>query len=296
MGIANTLLRSSLARWVLAAGERSPLRRLLTSAVYDSQVGLHIGSGDMEKDWNSRARRNGRFYVASFDWQSEERFRRSGKRDLDGIILKGLDLPHGAVVLEIGCGLGRLLRPLSGRVKEAHGVDISYEMVRQATEALQDCPNVLIQQTDGTLGQFSSEYFDFCFSYTVFQHISAKAAVLRYFHDSARVLKPGGLFRFQICRGEPDNPRNQAGGTWLGVVFSESELEEVLRASGFAVLDIGEESAYRQTFAMRVPLTQADASRWDSIIVTCQKVKGGIMGAEEPLEGDAGTKAPYGEA
>ncbi len=259
MGLANTILRSRLARWVLAAGERSPLRRLLTSAVYDSQVGLHTGSGDMEEDWNSRARRNARFYVAGFDWHSEEEFRRSGRRDLDGIILKGLELPQGAIVLEIGCGLGRLLRPLSARVKEAHGVDISSEMVSQAAEALADCPNVVIRQTDGTLGQFSSEYFDFCFSYTVFQHISDKAAVLRYIQDSGRVLKPGGLFRFQICRGEPDSPRNRAGGTWLGVVFTEAELEELLEESGFAVMDIVEE------------LTPADASRWDSIILTCQK-------------------------
>ena len=57
---------------------------------------------------------------------------------METIILKGIDLVPDAVVLEIGCGFGRLLRPISVRAREAHGVDISSEMVQRATEALHD--------------------------------------------------------------------------------------------------------------------------------------------------------------
>jgi cyclopropane fatty-acyl-phospholipid synthase-like methyltransferase len=216
----------------------------------------------MERDWDERARRNARFFVAGFDWQSEEQFRRSGERDLEGIILKGLDLPPDAVALEIGCGLGRLLRPLSSRVRDAHGVDISSEMVRRATEELRDCPNVHVHHTDGGLQQFSNSSFDFAYSYTVFQHITEKAAVLRYFCDAAQVLKRGGIFRFQICRGDGQGPRSARGGSWLGVVFSEEELRGLLPRYGFTVL------------SLEIDDTPATRELWDSVVVTCRRNDG----------------------
>ena len=255
----SAFLRSRFANALLALGERTPLRRLLTSTVIDPRSGLSIGSGDMGRDWDERARRNARFFVAGYDWESEESFARSGERDLETVILKGLDLPPDAVVLEIGCGLGRLLRPIGGRFREAHGVDISSEMVQRATEELKDCPNVHIHHTDGGLGQVPAAYFDFCFSYNVFQHISEKAAVLRYVQAAAAVLKPGGLFRFQVCQGEANSPRSRAGGTWLGVVFTKAELQQALPAYGFTILVMEEEE------------TPADARRWDSLVVTCRR-------------------------
>ena len=43
--------------------------------------------------------------------------------------------------LEIGCGPGRLMRPLSRHFAEIHGVDVSDEMIRLAQERLRDTPN-----------------------------------------------------------------------------------------------------------------------------------------------------------
>jgi ubiquinone/menaquinone biosynthesis C-methylase UbiE len=258
----SVLARSQLARLLVPLAGRTPLRRFVMSAVHDPQTGTFIGSGDMQRDWDKRARRNARFFVAGYDWQSEEQFRRSGERDLDTIMLKGLDLPPDAVAIEIGCGLGRLLRPLSPRVREAHGVDISSEMVRRAAEDLRDCPNVHLHHTDGGLQQFANSSFDFAYSYTVFQHITDKAAVLRYLRDTARVLRPNAIFRFQICRGDEQGPRGERGGSWLGVVFSEEELRSVLSEYGFTVISI--------------ELDDSPASRqlWDSVVVTCRRNSG----------------------
>jgi SAM-dependent methyltransferase len=258
----SSLLRTRLANVVLAIGERTPLRRRLTSAVFDPATGLSVGTGDMERDWDERARRNPRFYVAGFDWQTEEEFRRSGERDLESIILRGLTLPPHAAVLEIGCGLGRLLRPMGARAEEVHGVDISSEMVRQAGEALRDLPNVHVHHTDGSLGMFPREHFDFCYSYTVFQHIPDRDAVVRYLRDAAAVLKPGGTFRFQICLGGERDPRRRRGGSWLGVVFTEAELREILAGCGLSVASLEPEHGL------------ADPERWQSHIVTCTRAPG----------------------
>lgn len=256
---AAALARSRVGSLFVGLAERTPLRRRLMSAVVDPATGVAVGSGDMERDWDERARRNARFFVAGYDWQSEEQFRLSGERDLEAIVLKGIDLPSDAVVLEIGCGLGRLLRPMSKRAHEVHGVDISSEMVRQATEELRDCPNVHVHHTDGSLLSLGKGAFDFCYSYVVFQHISEKEAVLRYFSDAAELLKPGALFRFQICRGDERDPRSERGGSWLGVVFAEDELRDALSSRGFTVLTI------------EVDDTPAVRDRWDSIIVTCRR-------------------------
>lgn len=250
--------RSGVANLALSVAERTPWRHRVISTVMDPSSGLAIGSGDMERDWDDRARRNAPFFVAGFDWETPERFARSGYRDLDAIILSGLDIPGDACVLEIGCGLGRLLRPFSERVREAHGVDISSEMVRQASSALSDCPNVQLHHTSGGLEGLPADYFDFCYSYNVFQHISEKEAVLRYIHDAAVVLKSGALFRFQICRAEATSPRARSGGTWLGVRFTEHELRELLPACGLSIVSIVEEGS------------PANKLRWDSLVVTCR--------------------------
>jgi len=41
-------------------------------------------------------------------------------------------------------------------------------------------------------------FFDFVFSFITFQHIPAKWIVYSYISEIGRVLKPGGLFKFQV--------------------------------------------------------------------------------------------------
>ena len=51
--------------------------------------------------------------------------------------------------LEIGCGPGRLMRPMSRHFAEIHGVDVSDEMIALARERLRDTPNAHPHVTDG---------------------------------------------------------------------------------------------------------------------------------------------------
>src|SRR6202040_508967 len=110
----------------------------------------------MRSDWDKRARENARYYVSTGkkDWTDEEFFR-SGERTVAEEILtdminicQGKD-PKQMTVLEIGCGAGRVTRALSQTFGQVYGVDISGEMVRQASAALADRPHVHIIQNSG---------------------------------------------------------------------------------------------------------------------------------------------------
>jgi len=191
----------------------------------------------MEGDWDKRARENVRFYIDTGHSESEEAFEKSGEWDLENHILGGIDLDPRATVLEIGCGIGRLLEPLARRAAVVIGVDISGEMVRQARVRLSAYPNVVVHKTDGTLSMIAPSSVDYCFSFIVFQHFPAKQPVLDYFHEVARVLCPGGIFRFQANQRPEKFDAQRVADTWDGVGLDPSEVVAHLQQAGFKILD-----------------------------------------------------------
>ncbi len=186
----------------------------------------------MKADWDHRAQENARFYIASDDWQSEQAFRASGVRDA-ALLLRGLEgfLHPQMRALEIGCGIGRLLRVLVPRFAELHGVDVSGEMVRRGREWLRDCPNVFLHETSGVdLSRFAKGWFDFVYSYITFQHIPT-AIVASYCREVGRVLAPGGRFRFQVLSFERlDGSRSEPepDDTFALRSVSDADLEAML--------------------------------------------------------------------
>jgi SAM-dependent methyltransferase len=234
------VLTARMGSMILRTVGRTPLRWFLFNSVYDPDSGLMVGSGDMERDWDERARRNPHYFIACNDAASAEAFFRSGEAGVRDDVLKGIALPPGAKVLEIGCGIGRLLAPLSPLAAEVYGVDISSEMLEKGRESLQKYPNVHLLHTKGDLGMFPDGTFDFCFSMNVFQHISEREAVLKYIEEAGRVLKPDGLFRFHVYVSQRKGPRRRKGGTWFGVVFSREEIECEARRCGFEIESLEE--------------------------------------------------------
>jgi len=193
----------------------------------------------MQRDWDQRARENARYYVATGkeEWTDEEFFA-SGERTVAEEILtdminicRGKD-PKQMRVLEIGCGAGRITRALANVFGEVVAVDISGEMVRLAREALAGYDNVRIEKNNGRdLTVLGDIRVDFAFSSIVFQHIPSKEIIENYVCEVHRLLRRGGLFKFQV-QGDPTFERPE-GDTWLGVAFSDEEAVEMALRCGF---------------------------------------------------------------
>jgi ubiquinone/menaquinone biosynthesis C-methylase UbiE len=193
----------------------------------------------MQREWDERARENARFYVntAQQDWKDEDFFE-SGRSTVREEILtdminicQGKD-PKQMTVLEIGCGVGRVTRALAEVFGTVHGVDVSGEMIRQAREGNAEVANAHFHQNNGAdltvLGEIQP---DFCFSSIVFQHIPSREVIESYVGEVSRVLKPGGLFKFQVQGDE--TLQTEQGDTWLGVPFSDEQAVEMAERCGF---------------------------------------------------------------
>lgn len=193
----------------------------------------------MRRDWDERARENARFYVNTerTDWTDDDFFA-SGERTVAEEILtdmtnicQGKD-PKQMRVLEIGCGAGRVTRALAKLFGEVHAVDVSGEMIAQATEALRSRPNASVYQNNGMdLSIVPVSDFDFAFSTIVFQHIPSRDVIVNYVKEVSRLLRTGALFKFQV-QGDP-TLQTDADDTWLGVPFSDAQAVEMAEACGF---------------------------------------------------------------
>ncbi|MEO8026722.1 MAG: class I SAM-dependent methyltransferase [Bryobacteraceae bacterium] len=190
----------------------------------------------MRDDWNARAREDAGYYVAfGRRDQSPEEFFSTADEVVKGLRWELRRLSAGdRKALEIGCGPGRLLRPMSEVFVEIHGVDVSNEMVDRARANLAERPNAFAHHTDGaTLRAFADDSFDFVYSYAVFQHIPSSEVVFEYLQHAHRVLKPGGILRAQF-NGLPAGQSSY--DTWSGVRLSASDLLSFAGEHDFQVL------------------------------------------------------------
>ena len=193
----------------------------------------------MRRDWDDRARENAKYYVATGreDW-TEEDFYNSGETAVDqhirtdlSDICQGLD-PKAMSVLEIGCGAGRITRALARFFGEVYAVDISGEMVKRARRALSDFPTAHILQNNGKdLSVIPKKPIDFAFSYIVFQHISNREIIENYVREVNRLLRPGGLFKFQLQGYSSMEWKSE--DTWVGASFTEDDAREMAERCGF---------------------------------------------------------------
>jgi SAM-dependent methyltransferase len=248
----------------------------------------------MRSDWDRRAREDAQHFIACGHSETDEAFWRSGERDLERLVLHDIELDPSARALEIGCGLGRIVKPLSERIEKVYGVDISAEMIARARRELAGRRNVEVFVTRGRLRNFASASFDFVYSFIVFQHIPTKKAVGRYLREAARVLKGRGVFRFQVD-GRP-RPAGSRADTWLGVWYEPEELRRELKLSGFSVADLwGEGTHYLWVTAIREGVPGGPESHavrvrrraWqrDSLEALLARMKRGVDSIDEVLSG-----------
>lgn len=189
--------------------------------------------------WNNLAKKNWKFYIYTDKGKeiSEGDFIQSGEEDYrrlildDPIIQEKFPEKSTLSALEIGCGAGRILRPMARDFGRVIGVDVSSEMLKHARDQV----DAELIETDGETIPLEDSSIDFVFSYLVFQHIKSYIVVENNFKAVARILKPGGLFkvlmRTDLKRDKAWHDRNFQW--WEGVPYKQHMLEHLVKRFKF---------------------------------------------------------------
>jgi SAM-dependent methyltransferase len=124
-----------------------------------------------------------------------------------------------AAVLDLGCGIGRVAASLAGHVRSVLGVDISSEMVQEASRRCAGLPNVTFAVIAGTdLAICSGGVFDLVLAVDTFPYLIQAGVAERLVAECRRVLCRGGhlaILNFSY-RGDPERDRQDAN-TWAGI-------------------------------------------------------------------------------
>lgn len=193
----------------------------------------------MQRDWDDRARENYRHYIVNSQrsWEAGD-FARSGQETLARYITNDMTnicqgkKPSDMLVLDFGCGAGRVTGALAQVFGHVYGVDISAEMLQHASADLQGLSNITFVQSNGKdLGALGDVEFDFDFAFSVFHHIPSKAIIESCIRNVGQHLRSGSLFKFEVqgclsLRAGPDD-------TWLGAALSQQDLRGMADRTGF---------------------------------------------------------------
>lgn len=191
----------------------------------------------------------------------EEVFDQSGRHTAD-ILDQLVGIRPTDVILEIGCGVGRVGRILSGQCAKWIGADISGRMLRHAAQRLLGLSNIeLIELNTVGLQEIADNSVDLVYCTVVFMHLYEWDR-FKYIQEALRVLKPGGRCFF-------DNVDLMSDHGWKvfmdGCAFS---LEH--RPAHLSMTSTGEEL---QTYAQRAGFANIAVHRWAGAWVGVTGVK-----------------------
>lgn len=231
----------------------------------------------MRRFWDERAAEDPFFFVDNrlrYGDPDEAGFWASGTAILEDFE-EALDfrVRRQDVIVEIGCGIGRVTRALAARAERVLAVDVSPAMLERARDLNPQLTNVDWILGDGTsLAPVPDGGADGCFSVVVFQHLPDPQMTLGYVREMGRVLRPGGWTAFQVStRPKVDwrpslptrlrialrarlgrGPRGLSHPAWVGSTLNEDALRSTAEASGLAVQRlIGAGSMYSAMLATK---------------------------------------------
>ncbi len=192
---------------------------------------------EAKSKWNELARKDANYYIFTNKRvsSSEATYRKSGEDDvrehlLNDDLLKD-SIRERPVLLEIGCGNGRLSEFIAPHVGTLYGVDISEEMILRARSRLGHLENCVFRATDGMSFPLEDVSVDIVFSFITFQHMPSVGVIRKNIEDILRVLRPGGIAKIQL-RGVPVDKDKW----YYGPSFFLSGVKDLVRGTSLSVL------------------------------------------------------------
>lgn len=229
-----------------------------------------------QSTWEEKAKENPLFAVMTMPEMADAAADAFDEQHLDVFFAKGEALysvhvapliaaeaelpPERALVVEYGCGAGRILKSVVAAGRRAAGIDISPTMIEHCRRLVPEVQSLHCLDEAGR-----SNLPDGCasvvYSYAVVQHIASLAQYVKAIDEMCRVLTPGGVLGLQVnCEdfvsgdfGQPDKTENfedhslhyRAGeakpyrrhdqNNWSGVYIGDETLVQLLGDRGVTV-------------------------------------------------------------
>ncbi len=218
-----------------------PVRRVETSLKPDQR-------SQYKNVWDREVNSEKTAMLAVAGTASKSDFFSSGETTADTLV-RAMDIKASDVVLEIGCGIGRIGVPLTKLCTKWIGTDISPKMLELArTEIARTGRNnfELHELFACNLNSFRSDSVDKIYCSTVFMHLDEWDR-FAYVEDSFRVLKPGGKLYVDNINLEGDigwgifremasfDPASRPAS--ISKASTEPELRTYMRRAGFVDIE-----------------------------------------------------------
>jgi SAM-dependent methyltransferase len=169
---------------------------------------IAIGNKILRNRFTSRL-----FFSARFTWElvglskgltmeailrgvdNEQEFWKRGEEDASRL-LKFVN--RESIVLDVGCGIGRVMKFISPHCKEIHGVDTSALILRRAKKELNGLRNCFFYRAGfKKFGICPADSFDLIYSFFTLQHMEKEDAYLCLMRIR-NLLKSGGIVYMQF--------------------------------------------------------------------------------------------------
>jgi len=206
---------------------------------------------DYKATWDKLAANSddAKIYVAGYSDEAE--LDRMGGYTAD-LLDRFVRIRKSDVILEIGCGVGRVGKFVARRCQKWIGTDISGNMLKYARRRLETVPNVqLIELGEVGLREIESSSVDVVYCTVVFMHLFEWDRY-RYVLEAFRVLRRGGRCFF-------DNVDITSTHGWK--VFMDSyAFEPARRPAHLSMVSSGDELL---TYARKAGFKDVRLHRWD---------------------------------
>jgi SAM-dependent methyltransferase len=165
-------------------------------------------------------------------------------------------------IIEIGCGLGRLVKHYHSRGREIVGIERSEVAVEKI---LANSPHLDVRYGDATALGFDAEEFDIALAFGVYHNF--ETGLDKGLSEVARILKPGGHF---VISMRPDNIEmilnewywiwkngrtNNTGRVFHKLLVKEGEFKELLARNGLVTTSV--HRARNLSILYRLPFLQS---------------------------------------
>lgn len=183
----------------------------------------------MKADWNRRIKHDYLFWMSD-GRKDEKAMWESGDRDF-AIITKGITNTSQKSILEIGCGVGRLLRPALNNFAHVVGLDVSEQAISKAREFLGSSPKLSLHAGNGVdLHPLEDGSLNVVYSFAALTSMPVKV-IAKYLSEAHRVLCKSGTLRLQVYLGAEQELADN--DTLHMRCFSQDNFVEALKLAGF---------------------------------------------------------------